>query len=64
MLGDDADEQVVRCGYPVACPEDRDLKWTLRSDVSISPSEFALLKVAWREPVSWMLWFCCQKSRR
>ena len=44
MLGDDADDQVVRCGYPVACPEDRDLKWTLRSDVSISPSEFALLR--------------------
>ena len=44
MLGDDADEQVVRCGYPVACPEDRDLKWTLRSDVNIDPSEFALMK--------------------
>ena len=22
MMGDDADDQVVRCGYPVACPED------------------------------------------
>ena len=44
MLGDDADEQVVRCGYPVACPEDRDIRWTLRSDVSIHPSEFALVK--------------------
>ena len=42
MLGGDADEQVVRCGYPVACPEDRDLNWTLRSDLSVDPS--ALLK--------------------
>ena len=44
MLGDDADEQVGPCGYPVACLEDRDLKWTLRSDVNIDPSEFALMK--------------------
>ena len=44
MLGDDADEQVVRRGYPIACPEDRDLKWTLRPDVNIDPSDFSLME--------------------
>ena len=38
------DEDVVRCGYPVACPEDRNLKWTLRTEVGIDPNEVALLR--------------------
>ena len=38
------DDDVVRCGYPVACPEDRDLKWTLRSDLGVDPSEMALFR--------------------